>query len=196
MSIIFQGNLLRMKKIAVCIVLFSVFISGFSQMDTSNTTTFTNPLFSSGADPWIIQKDGFFYYTNTSGSRLFLRKAKNLADLKRSEQKTIWIPPAGTSYSKEIWAPELHFIYGKWYMYFSADDGSNKNHRIHVVENPSTDPMEGKWEFKGKVSDPSDKWAIDASVFEYQGRLYMIWSGWEGDVNGQQNIYIAVMKNP
>jgi GH43 family beta-xylosidase len=24
----------------------------------------------------------------------------------------------------------------------------------------------------------------------------MIWSGWEGDVNGQQNIYLAMMKNP
>ena len=27
-------------------------------------------------------------------------------------------------------------------------------------------------------------------------QLYMIWSGWEGDENGQQNIYIAKMKNP
>jgi GH43 family beta-xylosidase len=67
---------------------------------------------------------------------------------------------------------------------------------MYVVENPSPDPMEGNWEFRGKVSDPSDKWAIDGSVFEYSGKLFMIWSGWEGDVDGQQNIYIAGMKNP
>jgi len=185
-----------MKNIAALIVLSFIFNIGFCQQDTSKINTFKNPILASGADPWIIQKGGFFYYTNTSGSRLFLRKAKNLAELKRSEQKTIWIPPAGTLYSKEIWAPELHYIQGKWYMYFSADDGSNKNHRVYVVENKSDDPMNGTWELKGKVSDPSDKWAIDASVFEYKGRLYMIWSGWEGDVNGQQNIYLARMKNP
>ncbi len=185
-----------MKNIVLSLILFSVLRSGSCQLQTIEVKTFINPIFTSGADPWIIQKDGFYYYTNTSGSRLVLRKAKNLTDLKASEPKTIWIPPEGTSYSREIWAPELHFIEGKWYMYFAADDGSNKNHRMYVVENPSPDPMEGKWEFKGKVSDPSDKWAIDGSVFEYLGRLYMIWSGWEGDVNGQQNIYIARMKNP
>lgn len=188
--------MLLMKYVTIFIFLFSLFGSGVSQTDASKITSFTNPILPSGADPWIIQKDGFFYYTNTSGSKLFIIKAKNLADLKRSEQKTIWTPPAGTMYSKEIWAPELHFIQGKWYMYFSADDGNNKNHRVYVVENKSDDPMYGTWEFKGKVSDPSDKWAIDASVFEYHGRLYMIWSGWEGDINGQQNIYLAGMKNP
>jgi GH43 family beta-xylosidase len=182
------------------LMLLCVFVSlwqreSFSQQNGKGQT-FTNPLFPSGADPWIILKDGYYYYTNTSGSRLNLRKAKNLSELKLSEQKTIWMPPSGTSYSKEIWAPELHFIQGKWYMYFAADDGSNKNHRMYVIENPSTDPMEGSWEFKGKVSDPSDRWAIDGSVFEYSGQLYMIWSGWEGDVDGQQNIYIASMKNP
>ncbi|MEJ7713250.1 MAG: glycoside hydrolase family 43 protein [Pyrinomonadaceae bacterium] len=49
---------------------------------------------------------------------------------------------------------------------------------------------------KGKLADASDKWAIDGSVFEHQGKLYAIWSGWEGDVNGVQSIYIARMKNP
>jgi GH43 family beta-xylosidase len=57
--------------------------------------------------------------------------------------------------------------------------------------------LTGEWTFKGKVADPSsDKWAIDASVFENNGQLYMIWSGWEGDENGAQNIYIAPMSNP
>jgi GH43 family beta-xylosidase len=106
------------------------------------------------------------------------------------------VPPAGSVYSKEIWAPELHFINGKWYMYFAADDGNNKNHRMYVIENTSKDPMQGEWTFKGKVTDPSDKWAIDGDVFTYRNKLYMIWSGWAGDTNGQQDIYIAEMKNP
>ena len=185
-----------MRNVAVLIGLLFVFSLGFCQQQNKEVLTFTNPILTSGADPWIIQKDGYYYYTNTSGSRLFLRKSRTLTDLKTSDQKTIWIPPEETSYSKEIWAPELHFIQGKWYMYFAADDGNNKNHRMYVVENPSSDPLEGTWEFKGKVSALSDKWAIDGSVFEYAGKLYMIWSGWEGDVNGQQNIYIAMMKNP
>jgi GH43 family beta-xylosidase len=185
-----------MKNSLALFILYFLFITGFCQQPAGETKTFTNPLMSSGADPCILQKDGFYYFTSSSGSRLVLRKSKDLADLKTAEQKTIWTPPAGTVYSKELWAPELHFIQGKWYMYFAADDGSNKNHRIYVVENPSPDPMEGTWEFKGKISDRSDKWAIDVSVFEYLGSLYMLWSGWEGDVDGQQNIYIARMKNP
>lgn len=167
-----------------------------TQLHTVEQRTFTNPLFSSGADPWIVYNNGFYYYTCTSGTKLFIRKARNLDDLKTSEQKTIWTPPAGTAYSREIWAPELHLIKDKWYMYFAADSGSNRDHRMYVVENSAADPTTGTWQFKGKVCDPSDKWAIDGSVFEYKDKLYMLWSGWEGNVNGQQNIYLARMKNP
>ena len=158
--------------------------------------TFTNPIFQSGADPWIIFREGVYYYTSTSGSNLFIRKGRNLDELALSERKIIWTPPEGTSYSKQIWAPELHFLNGKWYMYFAADDGNNSNHRMYVIENSSSDPLQGTWGFRGKVSDHSDKWAIDGSVFEFKAKLYFIWSGWEGDVNGQQNIYIARMKDP
>ena len=165
-------------------------ISVFSQ------STFTNPLLPSGADPWSIHKDGYYYYTNTLGDRIDIWKTKSLADLKIAERKTIWIPPAGTSYSKEIWAPEIHFIHGKWYVYFAADDGKNDNHRLYVLENASANPLAGKWIFKGKISDASDKWAIDGSVFEHKQQLYMVWSGWEGDTNGRQDLYIAKLKNP
>ncbi len=158
--------------------------------------TFTNPLLPSGADPFSFYKDGYYYYTHTTGNRIVLWKTKNLANLKTAEQKTIFTPPQGTDYSKEIWAPEIHFINDKWYAYFAADDGNNNNHRMYVLENASADPMQGDWIFKGKVADPSDKWAIDGDVFIHGKQLYMIWSGWEGDHNGQQNIYIAKMKNP
>ena len=185
-----------MKYFAGFFLLLTSLGSSYCQDPGTGQRTFNNPLFNSGADPWIIYNDGFYYYTNTSGSRLFLRKARNLDELKSAESVTVWTPPADTSYSKEIWAPELHFIGGKWYIYFAADDGRNSNHRMYVVENPSPDPTQGKWEFRGKVSDPSDKWAIDGSVFEYKKKLYFIWSGWEGDEDGRQDIYIALMNNP
>jgi GH43 family beta-xylosidase len=130
------------------------------------------------------------------GRNVTIWKTKNLADLGTAEKKVIFTPPQGTAYSRDLWAPEILFLRGKWYAYFAADDGKNINHRMYAVENASADPMQGEWVFKGKVSDSADKWAIDGDVFEYRNQLYMIWSGWEGDTNGQQDIYIARMKNP
>lgn len=158
--------------------------------------TFTNPLLPSGADPWVIHRDGFYYYMHTTGKNLTVWRTRNLADLMTAEKKIVWTPAATGPASHEIWAPELHYLRGRWYIYFSADAGSNASHRVWVVENPSADPMQGEWTLKGKVSDPDDKWAIDGSVFEAAGRLYMIWSGWEGDTNGTQSIYIAELENP
>jgi GH43 family beta-xylosidase len=181
-----------MKKNNLLLVLFL----GMYACAIAQTKTFTNPLLPSGADPYSFYKDGYYYYTHTAGSRLVIWKTKNLAELKTAESKTIFIPPAGTAYSKDLWAPEIHFIQGKWYTYFAADDGSNNTHRMYVVENASADPMQGDWILKGKVADSLDKWAIDGDVFEHKGQLYMIWSGWEGDINFEQDIYIAKMKNP
>lgn len=181
-----------MRKILIALYIIFLSPACFAQ----NSGTFTNPLLPSGADPWVIHQDGYYYYMNTTPNRLVIRKTKNMADLVNAEKKTIWKAVAGTSYSHSIWAPELHFIQGKWYVYFAADDGQNETHRMYVLENSSKDPLKGKWIFKGKISDPSDRWAIDGSVFEYRKKWYMIWSGWEGDVNGQQNIYIAQLKNP
>jgi GH43 family beta-xylosidase len=161
-----------------------------------SAATFTNPLLQSGADPFSFFKDGYYYYTHSLGNRIGLWKTKNLANLKEAEHKNVYKPPTGTAYSKELWAPEIHYLQGKWYIYFAADDGNNDNHRMYVLENASKDPLKGEWTFKGKVSDPTDKWAIDGDVFMWKKQLYMIWSGWEGDNNGQQNIYIAKMKNP
>ena len=159
-------------------------------------TTFTNPLLPTGPDPWVEYKDGWYYYMNTTVKDLTVWKTRNLADLKSAQKKIVWTPPAAGPYSHDIWAPEIHFLRGRWYVYFAADAGTNQTHRIWVIENASPDPLQGEWTFKGKLADPADNWAIDASVFEDQGWLYAIWSGWEGDENGTQSIYIARLKNP
>jgi len=170
--------------------------SGGNPPPPAPANTFTNPLLSSGPDPWIVQKDNNYYYTHTLGNRIALWKTAKVSELKNTSPQTIWSAPATGSNSKNVWAPEIHFINNKWYAYYAADDGNNANHRMYVLENTSADPLTGSWISKGKISDPTDKWAIDGTVFDHNGQLYFLWSGWEGDVDVQQNIYIARMSDP
>jgi len=178
----------RLLVIAISVVLFSC--------RAESQPSFHNPVKQSGADPWNTYVNGYYYYTNTTASNITIWKTKNLADLANAEKKIVWTPPAGTAYSRNLWAPEIHYIQGKWYVYFAADDGDNHNHRLYVLENASPDPLQGSWTFKGKISTADDHWAIDGSVFETDGQLYMIWSGWQGTGNGEQDIYIAKMDTP
>lgn len=172
----------------------SVFV--FASCVTYAQKTFMNPLLPSGADPWCIYKNGYYYYTNSTGRNITLWKTKNIAYLSNAEKKIVWTPPKTGAYSKEIWAPEIHYFQNKWYLYFAADSGNNNDHRLYVLENASADPLQGEWIMKGKLTTPEDKWSIDGSVMEYKNKLYLIWSGWKGDTNGEQDIFIAAMKNP
>lgn len=160
-------------------------------------TTFTNPILPSGPDPWVIQQGEYYFYTHTLGNRIGLAKTKAVSRLVNAPLNTIWTPPPSTNYSTNLWAPELHYLNNKWYIYFAADDTRDINHRMYVLENGSADPTSGEWVFKGKISDTSDKWAIDGTVLEHKGQLYFVWSGWRGENDpGIQQLYIARMINP
>ena len=161
-----------------------------------DNVTFTNPLLSAGADPAVEQKGKFYYYMQTTGINLTIWKTEDITDLKHAERKVVWTPPATGAYAKEIWAPELHFLQGRWYIYFAADAGMNQSHRLYVLENKNADPMQGEWKFKGKLADETDRWAIDPSVFEVAGKDYLVWSGWQDEENVAQRIYIALLRNP
>jgi GH43 family beta-xylosidase len=157
---------------------------------------FTNPLLPTGPDPWVIYRNGFYYYTNTTGTNLTLWKTRDITDLRDAEQKIVWTPPKTGPYSSDIWAPELHYLDGAWYLYFAADAGTNDSHRLYVLRNANADPLRGRWEMKGKVEDRTDRWAIDPTVVKVLGKTYLAWSGWEGDTNGRQSLYMARLKNP
>jgi GH43 family beta-xylosidase len=160
-------------------------------------TSFTNPLLPSGPDPWVIRQDSNYYYMNTLGDHLAIYPTSKMSSLPLARSTTIWTPPTTGPYSKDIWAPELHYFGGKWFMYFAADDGTNDNHRIYALENDAADPLSANWVFKGKIADSSaDYWAIDASAFQYNGQYYLIWSGWPGTTNMEQDIYIARLADP
>lgn len=161
-----------------------------------SASTFRNPILNSGADPWVIKDGNEYFVTFTTGNNITLMRTNKMSDLKNASQKVIWIPPAIGLNSRDLWAPELHKINGKWYIYYAASDGNNVNHRMWVLENASTDPFTGVWQDKGEIHLPENKWAIDGTTFEINGKNYFIWSGWEGDVDVRQDIYIAEMDTP
>lgn len=182
-------------------IFLTLFIPSTVRIASAQTTaTFTNPLVTSrdAADPWMIYKDGYYYFTFTTGSSIQVWKSRTITGVDAGVKAMVWTPPASGPQSRDIWAPELHFFAGKWYIYYAADDGDNAHHRLYVLESVTTDPQ-GAYTDKGKIYDPNtDRWAIDATVMQKDdGSLYLIWSGWEGFVDKiAQNLYIAPMSNP
>ncbi|MBM7551456.1 family 43 glycosylhydrolase [Thalassobacillus pellis] len=162
---------------------------------------FENPIIGDGADPWIVRhSDGYYYYTQTTGNNITIWKSKTISGLKDAPSKVVWKPEEGAPNSEHIWAPEIHFIDGKWYIYFAASAGDMGKQRMYVLQSETSDPF-SEYSYPegtsyGKITTPADKWSIDGTILKYEGQYYFAWSGWEGDVNVSQNIYIAPMTNP
>ncbi|TWT78376.1 Extracellular exo-alpha-(1-_5)-L-arabinofuranosidase precursor [Posidoniimonas polymericola] len=160
--------------------------------------TFQNPL-GPGQDPYVTQWNNSYLHVRSAGRSVLIDQADALVDIHPSNAASstvvAWTAPLGTSYSQQVWAPEIFHHNGKWYLYFTASDGDNANHRMYVLERDDPDPM-GPYVFRGQIAAATDRWAIDGTVLDWQGQLYFIWSGWPGATNGQQNLYIAEMSDP
>ena len=158
-------------------------------------TTFTNPLLPSGPDPWVAQKDGFYYYMATTGNNITIRKTAKMSELSTAPSFVVWTPQPNSSNSNNVWAPELHFLDGKWYIYYTAgpsNQGCCGGQRSWVLENANADPTTGSWTEKPRLASPTeDFWAIDMTVFEQGSNRYALWSGQPTSGNEEQRIYIS-----
>ncbi|MCF0042010.1 glycoside hydrolase family 43 protein [Dyadobacter fanqingshengii] len=163
-------------------------------------TTFTNPLLNAAPDPYVYQKDSTYYYLHTLGNRIQIWKTNKMSRLKDVTPVTVFNAPATGGNSRDIWAPELFFLNGKWYIYYTGTDGNDREHRMWVLENANPDPTQGTWTDKGKLTTkPADLWSIDATIFQRDSSLFLIWSGRPfagGSTDLTQNIYISQMSNP
>ena len=164
---------------------------------TPTATTFTNPLLPVGPDPWVIQKDEFYYYMSTTGGDITLRKTAKMSELGSAPSYVVWRAPASGTNSRNVWAPELHFFDGKWYLYYTAGPGDLGQQRSWVLENAAADPTTGTWTDMGRIFNAAeDYWSIDMTVFEQGGNRYALWSGFQNNFNNEQRIYICRMSNP
>lgn len=100
------------------------------------------------------------YRLRTGYDRLAIRCADSLEGLRDAEEVVVWRKPDTGPMSQLIWAPELHHIDGRWYIYFAAthtralDQLGMFQHRMFAIECADGDPLTGTWVEKGQNQNP------------------------------------------
>ncbi|WAZ21486.1 family 43 glycosylhydrolase [Streptomyces cinnabarinus] len=158
----------------------------------ASAASFSNPVKSvKGADPWISYHNGNYYLVTTSWTdRITLRKAPTLAGLATAPSVQVWQGDAA-SRCCNIWAPELHYLNGRWYLYYVAGQSVSDyipTQRTHVLESAGSDPM-GPYTYRSQLNS---SWMLDPTVGTINGRLYLFGSA----SGGTQNLVAARMSNP
>ncbi len=138
---------------------------------------FENPLIEQRADPWIYKHtDGNYYFSASvpEYDRIILRRAKTIQELASARETVIWRKHESGEMSKHIWAPEIHFIDGKWYVYFAAGKAEDIwAIRPYVLECTDSDPLTGTWVEKGIIKKPKTNkisftdFSLDATTSEH-----------------------------
>lgn len=175
-------------------------------MSSETKLTYNEPWILQRADPYVYRHtDGSYYFTASvpAYDRIAIRRADSLAGLKDAQEVTVWTKHDTGIMSKHIWAPELHYLDGKWYIYFAGGDVDDIwAIRPYVLECADEDPLTGTWVEKGKMRCAGEDefsfraFSLDATVFENKGEHYYVWAEKVGVGRQISNLYIARMRSP
>lgn len=158
------------------------------------------------ADPYVYRHvDGSYYFTASlpAYDGIALRKADSLKGLAKAEEIIIWKKHEQGPMSIHVWAPELHFLSGKWYIYFAAGDKDDIwNIRPYVLECGGQDPLRDSWRELGRMQRAEgddfsfEAFSLDATVFENKDRYYYVWAEKTGVGKQISNLYIGELETP
>ena len=162
--------------------------------------SFPNPLVEQRADPHITRHtDGYYYFAATvpAYDRLELRRAPTIEGLATAPPAVVWRKKSTGPMGAHIWAPELHHVDGRWYIYFAAGAAERIwEIRMYVLENASANPLEGTWIERGQLKTAWESFSLDATTFEHRGTRYLVWAQKDPTIDGNTNLYIARMDTP
>lgn len=178
----------------------SIMKNGDMMAAFSVTDKIVNPVVPQRADPWVYKHtDGYYYFTASvpEYDRIEIRRATTIGGLNSATPVVAWEKHDNGIMSKHIWAPEIHYIDGKWYIYFAAARVDQAfDHRVYVLENEAANPLEGAWVEKGQIKMGWESFSLDATTFEHNGTRYLVWAQKDPAVRGNSNLYIAAMSDP
>ena len=141
---------------------------------TGVSTPYAGTLVQQRADSQIMKHtDGYYYFTATvpEYDRIILRRARTLEGLASAPETVVWRKHASGEMASHIWAPEIHFLNGKWYIYFAAGhQPAIWDIRMYVLEGTGKNPLTADWTEKGQIKTGigAGTFALDASTFVNQ----------------------------
>lgn len=167
-------------------------------------TEFNKPFIVRRADPYVYRHiDGTYFFTASvpEYDRIMLRKSNTLDDLAKAEEIVVWRKHDSGVMSVHVWAPEIHYLDGRWFIYFAAGDIDDIwAIRPYVLRCKGQNPMTDEWEELGMVSAVDDfsfkDFSLDMTVFELNRKMYCVWAEKVNVGKKISNLYIAEMKNP
>lgn len=178
-----------------------------STLNNGSKSPTTEIFISQRADPFIIKgDDGYYYFTSSypmlgekdreGYDRVILRRATTIEGLRDAEEITIWDEQYSETSFRYIWAPEIHHIGGRWYVFYAGSGQSDNvwDIRCRVLRCAGSDPYTDSWEeigrFEGLPDDehqPFSVFSLDMTYFECNGKHFVIWAQ-KADVS---NLYMA-----
>jgi len=169
----------------------------------SSAELYDDPFIKERADPYVVDGgDGYYYFTasypaygsvDRGYDRIILRRSRTVKGLASAEEKTIWKAHSGGILSKHIWAPEMHYIGGSWYMFFAAGASDNIWAIRPYVLKCDGDPYTGNWTECGQMqasygdNDSFRSFSLDMTYFENNGKHYVIWA----EIKGDSSLFMA-----
>lgn len=179
------------------------------EKQTICATPYNKPFIAQRADPYVLRAaDGSYYFTATypDYDRIVLRHAatlEGLSDASGAAEREIWHAHTTGPMGAHIWAPELHCLYGEYYIYFAAGDAEERwRIRPYVLHCTGNDPMNDAWEELGPMQAADEDefsfraFSLDATIFQKGDDYYYIWAEKVGVGKMISNLYIARMAAP
>jgi len=167
-------------------------------------TEYNDPFIMQRADPYVYKhNDGKYYFTASvpEYDRIAVRCADTIKGLADAAEKVIWRKHDSGIMSIHIWAPELHYIDGGWYVYYAAGDKDDIwAIRPYVLKCTGSDPLNDEWEELGSVQGRDSfgfqDFSLDMTVFEHRGKNYCVWAEKVSVGKKISNLYLAEMETP
>lgn len=167
-------------------------------------TRYNEPFIFQRADPYVYRhEDGNYFFTASvpAYDRIVLRKSNTLDGLAEAEEVTVWEKHEQGIMSVHVWAPEIHYLEGRWFIYFAAGDKDDIwEIRPYVLECTGQNPMKDVWIERGQIQAADDfsfqDFSLDMTVFENMGKWYCVWAEKVNVGKKISNLYIAEMESP
>lgn len=188
-----------------CIWLSAGAIAAPAAQDTANAPVtaevagYPSPLVAERADPWVLRHGDFYYFIATvpEYDRIELRRSPTIAGLAEAEAEVVWSKHGSGPMSAHIWAPELHYIDGAWYIYFAAGEAEHPwNIRMYTLRNTAANPLNGDWQEMGRIATPVDSFSLDATSFTHNGKRYLVWAQYDTEADLGSQLLMAEMTSP